>query len=279
MHLAALSNDPIGNLNESWTEEINLEASVRLAELARDAGVERFLFSSSCIMYGMSEAAVVDEDSPLDPKTDYARSKVDAERRISELATDEFSPTFLRNGTVYGLSPRMRFDTVFNDFMGSAVTKGKVVVFSDGKPWRPVVHVQDVSRAFLAVLEAPKDAIHNQAFNVGRGASQPPGDPARGDRRGGGTRVRARAASPRRAPTSAPTRPTSRSSRGPSRTSSSSGRRAPERAELRDAFERIGLKPDDFTDPRFTRLRWLNHLLESGTLDRVAALGQREAAR
>ena len=118
VHLAALSNDPIGNLSENWTEEINLEASVRLAELARDAGVERFLFSSSCIMYGMSEAAVVDEDSPLDPKTDYARSKVDAERRISELATDGFSPVFLRNGTVYGLSPRMRFDTVFNDFWG-----------------------------------------------------------------------------------------------------------------------------------------------------------------
>ena len=118
VHLAALSNDPIGNLNASWTEQINFDGSVRLAELARAAGVSRFLFSSSCIMYGMSEAAVVDETAALDPKTEYARSKVHAERAISELADSDFSPVFLRNGTVYGLSPRMRFDTVFNDLLG-----------------------------------------------------------------------------------------------------------------------------------------------------------------
>jgi len=121
VHLAALSNDPIGNLNDRWTEEINFEASVRLAELAREAGVGRLLFSSSCIMYGMSEAAVVDETAPLDPKTEYARSKVQGERAIAELANDAFSPVFLRNGTVYGVSPRMRFDTVFNDLLGRAV--------------------------------------------------------------------------------------------------------------------------------------------------------------
>ena len=161
-------NDPIGNLNDGWTEEINYQASVRLAELAKAAGVERFLFSSSCIMYGMSEAAVVDETSPLDPKTEYARSKVKAERAIVRAGRATASrPTFLRNGTVYGLSPRMRFDTVFNDLMGRAVTTRKVVVYGDGKPWRPVVHVKDLVRAFVAALEAPREQVHNQAFNNG----------------------------------------------------------------------------------------------------------------
>jgi len=167
IHLAALSNDPIGNLNREWTDEINLKASIRLAVLAKEAGVSRFIFSSSCIMYGMSEAAVVDETCPLDPKTDYAASKVKSEKAISELAGDGFSPTFLRNGTVYGASPRMRFDTVFNDLIGSALTTGKVTLHSDGEPWRPVVHVEDVARSFKHVLEAPISVVHNQAFNNG----------------------------------------------------------------------------------------------------------------
>ncbi|MEX2424313.1 MAG: SDR family oxidoreductase [Acidimicrobiia bacterium] len=167
VHLAALSNDPIGNLDETWTREINDRGSVRLAEMAKEAGVRRFLFSSSCIMYGMSEAAVVDEDSPLDPQTEYARSKVRAEDGIRNLASDEFSPVFLRNGTIYGFSPRMRFDTVLNSLVGAAVTTGKVVVRGDGRPWRPVIHVDDVSRAFVHVLEAPQETIHAEAFNVG----------------------------------------------------------------------------------------------------------------
>jgi len=169
IHLAALSNDPIGNLNQGWTEEINFFGSVRLAELARNAGVKRFLFSSSCIMYGVSSLSVVNEDSPLDPKTEYARSKVKAEQAIRQLASKSFSPTFLRNGTVYGLSPRMRFDTVLNDLVGSATATGKVTVYGGGKPWRPVVQVTDVARAFQAVLEAPRDAVHNEAFNLGAG--------------------------------------------------------------------------------------------------------------
>jgi nucleoside-diphosphate-sugar epimerase len=167
IHLAALSNDPIGNLNAEWTEEINFLASVRLAELAKKAGVQRFLFSSSCIMYGLAETAIVTEDSPLAPETEYARSKVKSEQGIAGLTGDGFSPTFLRNGTIYGLSPRMRFDTVLNNLMGAAVATKKVLVLSDGKPWRPVVHVQDVTRAFIAVLEAPIEDVHNQAFNTG----------------------------------------------------------------------------------------------------------------
>jgi len=167
IHLAALSNDPIGNLDAEWTRQINFEATARLAEAGKAAGVKRFLFSSSCIMYGMSEANVVDEKSPLDPRTEYARSKVLAEDAVRTLAGDGFSPTFLRNGTIYGLSPRMRFDTVLNDLVGTAVATGKVVVHSDGKPWRPVVHVEDVARAFMTILEAPVETVHNQAFNIG----------------------------------------------------------------------------------------------------------------
>ena len=167
VHLAALSNDPIGNIDEGWTEDINHDASVRLAELAREAGVQRFLFSSSCIMYGMSDGGGVDETSPLDPQTEYARSKVKSEMALKEMATDSFSPVYIRNGTIYGVSPRMRFDTVLNNLVGAAHTSGKVLVLSDGKPWRPVLHVEDVCRSFLNMLTAPRADIHNQAFNNG----------------------------------------------------------------------------------------------------------------
>jgi nucleoside-diphosphate-sugar epimerase len=167
VHLAALSNDPIGNMNADWTRDINLAGSVRVARLARAAGVRRFLFSSSCIMYGLSDAPVVNEDSPLDPRTEYARSKVEAEQAIAELANDRFSPTFLRNGTVYGLSPRMRLDTVLNDLVAAAITERRILIHGDGQPWRPVVHVEDVSQAFAAALAAPVEVIHNQAFNTG----------------------------------------------------------------------------------------------------------------
>jgi nucleoside-diphosphate-sugar epimerase len=167
VHLGALSNDPIGNLNNDWTTDINYKASVRLAQAAKTAGVSRFLFSSSCIMYGLSEAQFVDETAPLSPQTDYARSKVLTENALRELADDSFSPVYIRNGTVYGLSPRQRLDTVLNAFVADALLSGAVVVLSDGEPWRPVIHINDLVRTFGLFLEYPIEAIHNQAFNNG----------------------------------------------------------------------------------------------------------------
>ena len=265
IHLAALSNDPIGNLNSDWTDDINLRGSIRLAELAREAGVRRFLFSSSCIMYGLSDAPSVNEDSPLDPRTDYARSKVEAERAIAALAADGFSPTFLRNGTIYGVSPRMRFDTVLNDLVGAAVADGRVVVQGDGTPWRPVVHVEDVARAFSAVLEAPDDRIHNQAFNTGSNALniqirdlaetvartvpgcklEVVGAPGADRRSYLADFAKFAAAFP------------SVEFRSP----------AAGAGELYRAFAALPLTADTYRDRRFVRLRWLRHLLESGRLD------------
>jgi nucleoside-diphosphate-sugar epimerase len=266
VHLAALSNDPIGNLDDGWTDEINHRASVRLAELSREAGVERFLFSSSCIMYGMSEAAVVDETSPLDPKTEYGRSKVHAERAISKLASDSFSPVFLRNGTVYGLSPRMRFDTVFNDLLGRAVATGRIVVYGDGKPWRPVLHVKDVVAAFLAVLEAPRELIHDQAFNNGADhLNQQVGELARiaADAVPGCELEVLGASGVDKRTYKADFSKWARTFPGVE------FEWTPQRGarELRGAFESIDLSLEDFEDPRFTRLKWLKHLLDTGAVD------------
>ena len=167
IHLAALSNDPLGNLQADWTYEINHRASVRLAELARASGVSRFLFSSSCSMYGASAAEKVDESTLPHPLTPYGVSKVRAEQEISGLAGDGFSPTFLRNGTVYGVSPRLRVDVVLNNLVGWAFTTGKVLLYTDGTPWRPLIHVEDVCGAFIAAMEAPLEVVRNQVFHVG----------------------------------------------------------------------------------------------------------------
>lgn len=167
VHLAALSNDPLGCLDESCTYDINHLGSVSLARAAKAAGVSRFLFASSCSLYGAAGDSLLDETAAFNPITAYGISKVLVERDVSQLADHRFSPTFLRNATAFGVSPRLRADIVVNNLVGIAYTTGEIVIQSDGTPWRPLVHVQDISRAFLAVLDAPREAVHNEAFNVG----------------------------------------------------------------------------------------------------------------
>lgn len=168
VHLAAISNDPLGNLNPDCTYEINHAASVRLAELAKQAGVKRYVYSSSCSVYGAaSPDDVLDEEASFSPVTPYAESKVWVERDLQALADDDFSPVYMRNATVYGVSPRLRGDLVVNNLVGWALTTGKVLLKSDGTPWRPLVHVEDVCHAFSRVLKAPREVIHDEAFNVG----------------------------------------------------------------------------------------------------------------
>jgi nucleoside-diphosphate-sugar epimerase len=168
-HLAAVSNDPLGNLSPESTYDINHKASLRLAALAKAAGAQRFVYSSSCSVYGAaSPQDVLDESASFSPVTPYAKSKVLVERDLGLLADSKFSPVFMRNATVYGVSPRLRGDLVVNNLVGWALTTGRVLMKSDGTPWRPLLHVLDMSRAFLAAFEAPREAVHNQAFNVGR---------------------------------------------------------------------------------------------------------------
>ena len=166
--LAALSNDPLGDLNPGATHSVNLDGTMQLARAAKAAGVGRFLFASSCSLYGAAGSGAVAEDADLYPVTAYGETKVQAERALSALADDNFSPTYLRNATAYGASPRLRLDIVVNNLTAVATTTGEVRLQSDGTPWRPLVHIEDISRAFLAMLEAPRELVHNEAFNVGR---------------------------------------------------------------------------------------------------------------
>ena len=168
IHLAGLSNDPLGNLNSRLTYDINHRAVVRLAHMAKERGISRFLFSSSCSLYGAAGETMVKEDTGLRPVTPYGQSKVDVEHAVGPLASDEFTPVFLRASTAYGFSPRLRFDLVVNNLLAWAFTTGKVYIKSDGTPWRPLVHVEDIARAYIAALEAPRELVHGKAFNVGQ---------------------------------------------------------------------------------------------------------------
>ncbi|MGH9025798.1 MAG: NAD-dependent epimerase/dehydratase family protein [Acidimicrobiia bacterium] len=167
VHLAGISNDPVGDLDPECTYDINHRGTVHLAEQAKSAGVERFLFSSSCSLYGAAGDEALDERAAFNPVTAYGWSKIRAEQDLGALSDDRFSPTFLRNATAYGASARLRGDLVVNNLVGYAFTTGEVLMKSDGSPWRPLVHVEDIARAFLAVFEAPRDVVHGEAFNVG----------------------------------------------------------------------------------------------------------------
>ena len=168
-HLAALSNDPLGDLDEQLTYDINHLASVEIAKLAKKVGIEKYIYSSSCSLYGIADGdTALDETAEFNPVTAYAKSKVYSERDIVPLATDDFSVTFMRNSTAYGISPKLRLDLVVNNLVGWAVTIGQIKIMSDGTPWRPLIHAEDIARAFIAVIEAPKNVVNRQSYNVGQ---------------------------------------------------------------------------------------------------------------
>lgn len=265
-HLAALSNDPLGDLNPTVTYEFNHAATVRLATLAKQAGVKRFIFSSSCSLYGASGDEAVTEEAPFAPLTPYARSKAMVEWSLSALADAHFSPVFLRNATAYGVSPRLRFDLVLNNLVAWAVAKGTVLIKSDGTPWRPIVHIEDIIRAFIAAARAPRERVHNQAFNIGRDAEN--------------YQVRALAEIVREvvpgcvveyAPGGEPDKRSYRVSFEKART------QLPEfqpqwtarkgAAQLYEAYRRVGISVEDFEGPRFRRISTLRGLIAEGSLD------------
>jgi nucleoside-diphosphate-sugar epimerase len=266
VHLAAISNDPLGDLDPARTYEVNHMASVRLARLAKQAGVERFIFASSCSLYGSaSPDDFLTESAAFNPVTPYGESKVLVERDVSGLADDGFSPTFLRNATVYGYSPRLRLDLVVNDLVASAFVTGNILIKSDGTPWRPLVHVEDVSMAALAVLQAPREAIHNEAFNIGstdenyqvREVADMVTEVVPGSRvtyaEGGGPDKRCyRVDFSKAKDVLSGFKP---------RWTVSEGVR-----ELADAYARYGMVPDDLISARFLRLRRIQALQAEGRL-------------
>jgi nucleoside-diphosphate-sugar epimerase len=266
IHLAALSNDPLGDLNPDLTLEINHEASVRVAELAKAAGVQRFIFSSSCSYYGAGGDGFLTEDAPFNPVTPYGTSKVFVERDVSQMADDGFSPTFMRNATAYGVSPRLRFDLVLNNLVAWAFTQGTVYMKSDGMAWRPLVHIEDISRAMTAVLEAPRETIHNEVFNVGRTADnyliRDLAEIVRATvpnsriefAQGNGADARTYRVNCDKYADTFPHMPLL--------WDAVSGAR-----ELYDTYQRFGLTVDDFEGPRFKRIAKLQRLMDDGRVD------------
>jgi len=266
VHLAALSNDPLGNLNPELTYQINYRASVRLAQLARQAGVKRFLFSSSCSTYGAAGEELITEEAEFNPVTPYGRSKALVERDLSQLANDDFSPTFLRNATAYGVSPRLRFDLVLNNLVAWALTTKRVYLKSDGTPWRPLVHVEDIARAFLVILESPREVVHNQVFNVGHTEEN--------------YRIRELAEIVAEtvpgcrieyAPDAGPDKRTYRVDCDkiarvlPAFKPQWDARRGAQ--ELYEAYQAVGIRQEEFEGPRYKRLAHLQQLLDTGLLD------------
>jgi nucleoside-diphosphate-sugar epimerase len=266
VHLAAISNDPLGDYRPETTYDINRYAATRLGRVAKQAGVERFLFSSSCSLYGAAGDDFLDETAPWNPVTPYGRSKLLAEQDMHALADDSFSPAFLRSATAYGVSRRLRGDLVVNNLVGYAVTTGEVLIKSDGTPWRPIVHIEDISRAFLSVLEAPREVVHNEAFNVGRTdenyriseIADTVADVVAGSRvvyaEGGGPDTRCYRVDCEKLPRAVPEfQPEWTVRRGVE--------------ELYEAFQEHGLTLDEFLSSRFLRIRRVKERQAAGEVD------------
>lgn len=280
LHLAGISNDPLGDLNPDCTYDINFRASVRLAEVAKAAGVTRFLFASSCSLYGAGgQHEILDESADFRPVTPYGRSKILVEQELSHLADDQFSPTYLRCATAYGFSPRLRADLVVNNLTGFALLNSEVLMKSDGTPWRPLVHIADISAAYLAILSAPRPLIHNEAFNVGRSSENyrisevaelvrdnVPDSEIRYEA-GAGPDKRCYRVTCRKLEDTLPAyQPTWTVEAGVQ--------------ELRDAYTRFGLTRESFVGSDFLRIRRISELIAAGNLDDQLrwSAGHQEAA-